>query len=202
MDPFERRTFGSFGPPPPISFFALVLTSFILEEIDAFKVYVAHTVLASHPLYFFTGSRGTFEVKSEEELASIRVVEEGMKKHKQARKAFVERLKMKLDMIDGKIPEQKIEFNKDTDPDFMTELKSYALKTSWEVVDPTISKEFLEPLGFGARPLDAFHLLAKLGIWHPLENPHVLRFTAFPLAYPQEAIQSANDIVNDPYPGI
>lgn len=158
-------------------------------------------MLASHPLYFFTGSRGTFEVKSEEELASIRVIEEGMKHQKIARKAFVEKLKTRLDIIDGKIPEQKIEFNKDTDPDFMTELKSYALKTSWEVIDPTISKDFLEPLGFGARPLDAFELLSKLGIWNPLENPHVLRFTAFPLAYPAEAVQVARSIINDPYPG-
>jgi exoribonuclease-2 len=170
------------------------------EEIDSFKAYVAHSLLASHPLYFFTGSRGTFEVKSEEELASIRVIEEGMKSQKLARKAFVEKLRMRLNILDGKISEQKIEFNKETDPDFMTELKSYALKTSWEVVDPTISKDFLEPLGFGARPLDAFHLLSKLGIWHPLENPHVLRFIAFPLAYPEDAIQTANNIIDDPYP--
>jgi hypothetical protein len=124
-----------------------------------------------------------------------------MKSQKLARKAFVEKLRMRLNILDGKISEQKIEFNKETDPDFMTELKSYALKTSWEVVDPTISKDFLEPLGFGARPLDAFHLLSKLGIWHPLENPHVLRFTAFPLAYPEDAIQTANNIIDDPYPG-
>jgi hypothetical protein len=93
-------------------FFAHVLTTFIIEEIDAFKAYVAHSLLASHPLYFFTGSRGTFEVKSEEELASIRVIEEGMKSQKLARKAFVEKLRMRLNILDGKISEQKIEFNK------------------------------------------------------------------------------------------
>jgi len=172
------------------------------EEIDAFKVYVAHTLLAAHPSYFFTGSRGTFEVKSEEELASVRVIEEGIKMQKLARTAFLDKLKMKIDMIDGKIPEEKIEFNPETDRHFLTELKGYALKTSWEVVDSTISKEFLQPLGFGARPLDAFQLLAKLGVWHPMENPHVLRFSAFPLTYPEDAIKEAEIIVNDPYPGM
>eukprot|EP01125_Pyxidicula_operculata_P012675 TRINITY_DN4175_c0_g1_i3.p1 TRINITY_DN4175_c0_g1~~TRINITY_DN4175_c0_g1_i3.p1 ORF type:complete len:806 (-),score=145.08 TRINITY_DN4175_c0_g1_i3:8-2425(-) len=153
--------------------------------LDEKLVYACHRILAGNDIYFKIVPNGWMCEDEESVTKKLnKIVESQMEEN--LRIKFIEKIKkqlsgenavdkqVKLESEESEVQEEYL-YN-EYDCTFLEKISQYGLHGSADYENYEIYEKFLQPLGYGNKPRDAFDLLVDLKIYGKYDNVHVLRW--------------------------